>query len=51
VLHPVLPGTENHHECGVEDADVVRQKHPAGCGSGGVFIGEVSPFMGEVPRC
>jgi hypothetical protein len=47
----VLPGAENADGRGVGDADVVRQEHPAGGGSGGVFIGEVSPFVGKVPRC
>jgi hypothetical protein len=44
----LLPDIENADECGVEDADVVRQKHPAGLVPGGVLVGGVSPVVGEV---
>ena len=45
----LLPGAENADGRGAGNADVVRQERPAGCGSGGAFIGEVPLFVGKVP--
>lgn len=48
-LPGVLPGTENADEAGVGDANDLRRQHPAAGVCDGVFIGEVSSFVGKVP--
>lgn len=49
VLAALLPGAENADEAGVEDADELGQEHPTAGVCDGVFIGEVSSFVGKVP--